>query len=113
MSITIHPAIINGVIDGPEVNMANTNAAQVMYLLGYVGEDQTWGEATPEDLLGRILIAQALLPFATDDEHGRPDVVEGNFTWCGTAPGYLAGRLAELGELAAWAHQHSRAVVWG
>lgn len=108
MSITIAPAIPGG----PEVNMANGNARQVLDLLG-VTWDGDWDEVPAEDFLGRVLIAQALLPVATDDEHGRPAVQERNWTECGRRPGYLAERLAELHEVATWAVEHQAAVTWG
>jgi hypothetical protein len=98
---------------GPELNMANGNAAQVMDLLGFDRDWHEGGELAAEDLLGRVLFAQALLPVATDDEQGRPEVTDGRWLWCGTRPGYLAGRLAELQELASWAQAHRATVAWG
>ncbi|ROO82595.1 hypothetical protein EDD29_0076 [Actinocorallia herbida] len=102
--------------DAPEeVNLANGNAARVLHLLGLpCGEWEMGGEATAEDFLGRILIAQALLDVATDDEHGRPDVTDGRFFFGGQRPGYLADRLAELEEVATWATRHGEDVIyWG
>ncbi|MEV7011730.1 hypothetical protein [Streptosporangium sp. NPDC051022] len=108
MSITFHTSLRIG----PEVNLANGNAAWLLGLLGYDGQEG-WGQAPAEDFLGRALLALGLLDIATDDEHGRLTVFDGRFVSCGTAPGYLAGRLAELQELACWAHQHHVPVVWG
>ncbi|MFC6081012.1 hypothetical protein [Sphaerisporangium aureirubrum] len=107
MSITFfttHP-------QGPQVNMANGNAAAVLDLLGYPGEENLYGESAAEDFLGRVLTAQALLATATEDD--TPDVTDGRWTSCGRAPGYLAGRLAELHELTTWAHHHQSPVLWG
>lgn len=109
MSITFHTTATRG----PELNLANGNAARVLELLGYDLAEEWGGEAHAEDFLGRTLLAQGLLDVATDDEHGRPTVYDGRDVWCGTAPGYLAGRLAELHQLATWAHQHHALVVWG
>lgn len=107
MSITFAPAV-----DGsPEVNLANGNAKQVLDLLGF-DFDGDWAEAPGEDFLGRVLIAQAFLPVATDDEHGRPAVQERNWTECGRRPGYLAEKLAELHDIATWAVEHQAAVEW-
>lgn len=105
MSITFHTPL-----GGPELNVANGNAVDLFELLGLPVEE--WGEAPAEDLLGRLLIAQALLDVASDDEHGRPDVTDGRHTFCGRRPGYLADRLAELQKIATWAHQHHVPVVW-
>lgn len=96
---------------GPELNMANGNAAAILQLLGLPADPG--GEATAEQMLGRILIAQALLDVATDDENGTPDVHDGRVIYCGRRPGYLAERLADLQEIATWAHQHHVPVVWG
>lgn len=95
---------------GPGLNMASGNAADLLELLGLRGQ---WvGEAPAEDILGRCLIAQALLGVATDDGHGRGDVTDGRIVSCGRPPGYLADRLAELREIATWAHHHHLPVVW-
>lgn len=107
MSITFAPALVGG----PTVNMANGNAAQVIDLLGLI-DDDGWGETTAEDLLGRVLLAQALLDVTFDDENGRRAVQERNWIDCGRQPGYLAERLAELQEIATWAHERNAVVVW-
>jgi hypothetical protein len=105
---------------GPELNVANGNAVDLLQLLGLPVEP--WGEAPAEDFLGRVLMAQALLNVATDDEHGRPAVFDeqGDLfgvtvptVWCGRRPGYLAEKLAELHQIATWAHQFNAAVQWG
>ncbi|MER6830873.1 hypothetical protein ABT352_33105 [Streptosporangium sp. NPDC000563] len=108
MSITFSTSFRNG----PEVNMANGNAARLLDLLGYDAQEG-WGEAPAEDFLGRTLLAQGLLDITTDDEQGRPTVEDGRFIYCGTAPGYLAGRLTELREVAIWAYHHHTTVAWG
>ncbi|MEV5211283.1 hypothetical protein AB0K35_27805 [Micromonospora sp. NPDC053740] len=107
MSITFAPAITGA----PEVNMANGNAAQILDLLGYTF-DGDWADASAEDFLGRVLIAQALLPVATDDANGLPAVQERNWTDCGRRPGYLADRLTDLHRLATWAVDNQAAVEW-
>ncbi|WP_181871642.1 hypothetical protein [Sphaerisporangium album] len=96
---------------GPELNLASGNAARLLELLGLT---EPWGECEAEDFLGCVLTARGLLDVATDDEQGRPTVTDdGRWTWCGTPPGYLAGRLAELQDIATWAHQHHGPVFWG
>lgn len=107
MSITFAPTTAGG----PEVNMANGNAAQVFDLLG-LHFDGDWGEAPAEDFLGRVLLAQGLLDVATDDERGLPGFREGNWIECGRRPGYMADRLAQLHEIATWAIEHYTAVGW-
>lgn len=110
MSITFFTADSTG----PELNMANGNAARLFDLLGYNVEDACQGgEAAPRDLLGRVLLAQGLLDVATDDEHGRPAVTDGRWFEGGTAPGYLAGRLGDLHKIASWALHRDLAVWWG
>lgn len=107
MSITIAP----DAPVGPTLNMANGNAAQVFDLLGLT-YDGDIGETTAEDLLGRVLLAQALLNVTVDDEDGRPEVRDGNWIECGRRPGYLADKLALLREIATWAHEHHVAIWW-
>jgi hypothetical protein len=118
MSITITAAIAqDGILDlttrpgVPQVNMANGNAVALVDLLG-LDFDGDFGEAPAEDFLGRVLLAQALLDVTVDDEHGRPDVRDGNWITCGRRPGYLAERLAQLHEIATWAHEHDAVVAW-
>lgn len=92
----------------PEVNMHNGNAARVLDLLG-IAWDGDLGEATAEDFLGRVLLAQAL---AGDDE-GVPAIEDGRWHVGGRRPGYLAGTLTELADIAEWARRAGAAVVWG
>jgi hypothetical protein len=94
----------------PTLNVANGNAAELFELLG-LEFDGDYGEATAEDFLGRVLIAQALVGVAFDDENGRPTFSEGLETWCGRRPGYLAEKLAILHRIATWAVEH-KAMVW-
>lgn len=107
---------------GPEVNMANTNAAEVLAALGLLTDTPAPGEPVTEELvgscdavdfLGRILLAQAILP----SDPGRP-VTEtqapGGPRWidCGRAPGYVQSRLADLTEVCDYALAHGVKVSW-
>lgn len=118
MSITFSAAANHGTYyataDGsPELNMANSNAARLLGLLGFTHEDDYYGGVVDaQNLLGRILIAQGLLDVATDDEHGRPTVTDGWMVDCGTPPGYLADRLTILQDIATWAQGRSLRVAW-
>jgi hypothetical protein len=108
MSITITAAQ-----DGaPQVDMHNGNAADVLDLLG-ICWDGDLGEAPAEDFLGRVLLAQALLDVARDDQEGTPALHEGRWHVGGRRPGYLAERLTELHDVADWAARAGVAVVWG
>ncbi|MFD0857163.1 hypothetical protein ACFQ07_33475 [Actinomadura adrarensis] len=113
-------------LGGPELNLNNGNAAEVLALLGFTTEDM-WGcEAPAEDFLGRILMARALLDVSTDDEHGRPaytdngeslrglfgDGFQAEVIHGGRWPGYFADRLASLQEIAEWAYSHHADVRW-
>lgn len=98
-------------LEGPEVNMNVGNAAVVCDLLGL---DPEYGETTAADLLGRVLLAQALLDVTHDDEQGLPASTDGRWTWGARRPGYLAEKLAELHKLANTAQGHQDAVItWG
>lgn len=98
-------------LGGPELNLHNGNTRTVLELLGLPAEEP-WGDAPAEDFLGRVLIAQGLLDVTTDDEHGRPAVTDGRVTYGGRNPGRLAQVLAELQDIASWAHQHHADVTW-
>lgn len=106
MSITIRPTT-----GSHHINLANGNAAELLNLLGLTF-DGNGGETTAADMLGRILIAQALLDVATDDDTGRPEYVQRNLIHWQRRPGYLADKLAELHELATWAHERHASIVW-
>ncbi|MEV0135765.1 hypothetical protein AB0H83_45895 [Dactylosporangium sp. NPDC050688] len=96
--------------EGPEVNLANGNAADILALLGLPAEP--YGEATAEDFLGRVLIATAMLDASTADADGRPEIIDGRWVQFERRPGYLAEKLALLHEVATWAHQHGTDVWW-
>jgi hypothetical protein len=117
MSITFTAAILrDDVLDltdrpgVPSLNVNSSNAAELLSLLGLDVEPD--GDVAAEDLLGRVLLAQALLDVATDDEHGRLPATEANWTTCGRRPGYLADRLAVLHTIATWARRHDAIVAW-
>lgn len=98
----------------PVANLSNENAR---FLLGALGlpTDDLYGEATAEDMRGRILLAQAIGP--VDAGHPaltsrRPDgsvfAVVG-----GREPHYLQERLDDLVKVVDWCQAHSRQITWG
>jgi hypothetical protein len=92
----------------PKVNVNSRSTADLFAVLG-LRYDGGVGQAPAADILGRVLIAQALLDVATTDEHGHPD---GRGT-CGIRrPKYLANRLGQLHQLATWAYRHHAVVAW-
>lgn len=114
----------------PGVNVTNDHAARLLDLLGLPFGDGT-GQCPANDFAGRVLLAQALLDAATADEYGTPDTAidayaradddyaaisaparTGRWVECGTAPGYLAARLADLAELADQARARKTPVRW-
>lgn len=118
---------------GTSINVSNSNAAQLLGLLGYnasaepegfvLGGVPVYGELcgddAPDKFLGRVLTALALLDAATDDAHGKPAVTSGGpgtgratFIDCGRPPRYLARRLRELEDLANEAKANRAQVVW-
>ncbi len=124
------PLIVPAAVDDrPAVEVSSTNGMLLLSLLGflansapdrfmldmldtrgvaYSGDCDLTGEAAPQDMTGRILLAQAL--FGAD--MGVPTVTDGRFVAGGRRSGYLDHRLAELAELAQWAELHDRMVVW-
>ncbi|MFI8769585.1 hypothetical protein ACIGN6_32400 [Streptomyces sp. NPDC053792] len=91
---------------GEGVNMANSNAARVLGVLGY---GELAGEAEADDFLGRVLVGLALTPV----DAGRPAAAEGNFIDCGRRAGYIQERLEELRGLAEEARARRLPVCWG
>jgi hypothetical protein len=108
---------------GPQVNMANGNARELLDVLGLPGGEDLAGQVDAHDFLGRVMVGQALSPA----DPGRParqlvpgehtlfgPVREGGATHidCGRPAGYVQERLEQLAEVARWAIAHDRAVVW-
>lgn len=103
-----YPTSVSAVqANAPEVNLSNVNARHILGVLGYETEDLC-GSATADDLLGRILIAQAINP--TDE--GIPAVQEGNIVDCGRPEGYTDERLLILHDIVRAAEEHSARVLW-
>ncbi|MFL0579549.1 hypothetical protein [Dietzia sp. 179-F 9C3 NHS] len=102
--------------EGPEVNVANTNARELLALLGYAEDGvvhDLYGSEDADAFLGRVLTAVALSPV----DEGVPATVNasaGGVTIidCGRAPGYVQARLAALEELARWCRDRQRRVCW-
>ena len=87
------------------INVTNLHGAQLLEILGLGGQESPRISGT--DLLGRVLVALALLPV----DEGTPDLVDGNVITCGRRPGYLQMRLADLHALAQTALDLGRDVV--
>ena len=92
----------------PEVNMSNINAREVITMLGLSTEDLC-GTLQASDLLGRILIAQAVAP----RDAGIPATQEGNFVYGGREEGYTDDRLIELLSVAEYAAERNLVVSFG
>jgi hypothetical protein len=109
----IHPGTV--LVQEPcdyEVNMSNANAFAVLDRLGY-SVTEPYGEATPEEFLGRALVANVGL-----DDSG----VDGATTYlidgpvmhdCGRRAGYFDDRLGRLAWLAEYARDHELMISWG
>jgi hypothetical protein len=121
----------------PEVQMSQSNAADVLRVLGFTSghdiageagrerstlvdiltamapDDVEWcGSVDPDDLEARILVAEALV-----DDAARPtarEVFESGSVLVdmGRAAGYVRSRLADLTTLAEFARQRNARVVW-
>lgn len=109
MSVTIY--VRTDRTDRPEVNMSNVNARFVFDALGIVGDDVYCGTMSGDELLGRVLVAEALAP---EDEgipvHERE--ARATFIDCGRAPGYLQERLAQVHDIAEHAACEGLQVGW-
>jgi len=103
--------IVIPAIDAPEVNMANTNAAFIIELLGI--EFDYCGSIPAAELLERITFGEVV----GGGDAGTVAVeyrAEGGATVidCGRHAGYADERLAQLREVAEWAVAHGREVTW-
>lgn len=97
----------------PEVQLSNSNAAVLLDVLGItVGKDwheRCTGSMGAEDLLGRILIAEAIAPISAEV----PAFAEGNIIWGGRQEGYIQSKLEGLKNVALFGFQHNRNITWG
>ena len=99
----------------PEVNVSNRNAKHVLSVLGFgeVAPDALYGGVSASDMLGRILMAEAVNPSdegtatTVDGGEGTATVVD-----CGRHEGYTEDFLASLRSVVEFAAQHGREVVW-
>lgn len=107
-SATVEPAVAV-----PEVQMSNSNAVTLLSVLGLAsGEDFSdycTGAISAENLLGRILIAQAVNPA----DEGTDAFSEGNMVYCGRSEGYTEAKLSQLAEVAEYASQRCLTIQWG
>lgn len=99
---------IKPITDAPELNVSNANAEAILSVLGFE-EIQYEGTISGDDLMGRILIAQAINP----TDAGIPATRDGNFISCGRNEGYIDQRLEQLAEIAAFATKHNLSIYWG
>lgn len=99
--------------DALEINVSNVNARLLLENLGFSiidedGELDLCGSAAGTDLLGRVLMAQALVP----SDAGMPAMQTGNIIDCGRHEGYMDERFEQLSDIATWAAAHNAEVVW-
>lgn len=98
----------------PSVNMSQTNAQEILEVLGIDMEEAGYaGAFSVEDLEGRILMADALAPvselrptFTHKGETG-PTMV-----YCAREEGYVQNKLARIADVVAAAKELNRMVVW-
>lgn len=95
--------------DAPELNVSNFNAQSVFDALGIqILHEEYFGEMSPDDLEGRILIALAVSPVSAE----RPASTEGNISFCGREEGYVQEKLIQIQEICSYARTINRNVVW-
>lgn len=99
----------------PVVNITSLNARPVLDALGYPREidPDMWGSCEPGDFLGRILMAQAIAPVDEGLEAHQAPGLGAPWIHCGRDAAHLQRTLASLVEVAEWARDHGRLVVWG
>ncbi len=105
--------------EAPFVNVSNENAKELLSMLGLmeteVFSENCVGSVSAEDMLGRILLAEALVP--TDAGVPLHTVASGEGTAtlinCGRAPGYFQDKLALLKHVVAYAAERKLSMSWG
>lgn len=105
--------LVDRVLPFDELNMANGNAAELLTLVGFAGDDLYAGSCDAGELLGRLLVAGALL----DPSPEVPERVErssGGATLVdfGRPEGYLNDKVDRLAEVARFASDIGSSVVW-
>lgn len=97
----------------PEVNISSLNARHILGVLGFGDDADLSGSAQPADMLGRILMAEAInpadagIPATSTTSSGGMVMVE-----CGRVTGYTEGILSRLHEVVEFATAHGREVQW-
>lgn len=104
----------NGTENIPMSNFANTNAAEILTTLGYEVSPDLCGYDSAESFLGRVLIADAVLPVSAE-RLTEVSKVEGQATmvYCGREEGYMQNVLDELRTLAELAAEGDFVISWG
>ncbi len=98
--------------DATSINMSNSNARDVLRVLGLEGEDLS-GSCEAEDLLGRCLIAIAVAPDAELIPYEQTGANGAKVIDMGRAKGYIEEKLIAISELCRGAMTHHRTVQWG
>lgn len=105
--------LVDPVLPFEQMNLANGNAAELLTLLGFDGDELYAGVCDAGELLGRLLVTDALLEPSPEKlemvskEPGRATLVD-----LGRPEGYLNDKVARLAVLARWALQHDAEVCW-
>ena len=98
----------------PEANMSMENGREILDVLGIDMEEEGYcGAFTPEDLEGRLLMAEALAPIS----ELRPSLTHKGETgptnvYCEREAGYVQNKLALIADVVAAAKSLNRKVVW-
>lgn len=117
MSVSFFP-LTQAPIEDPEevlvVNLANSNAAHILDLLGMPDEHghiDMYSQAPAPVFRGALILAQQLAPA----DEGVPAVTDpsGRFTHCGRRPGYTRDVLARLEALVDECDRLGVEMAWG
>lgn len=96
----------------PEVQMSNSNAVDLLDLLGIKnGKDfaeRCAGSMSAEELMERALLAEGFAP----ENSGLTTMRIDNVVYSGRPDNYIAQKLAGIRSLAEWALSNGRKVIW-
>lgn len=106
---------VTPVVVEPEVQVSNVNSVSLLSVLGLGSDsgedfsDTCLGSLPAEDFLGRVLLASAVAPVSAEV----PTFREENMVFGGRVEGYVQGKLDALYDVALFAVENGREVMWG
>lgn len=113
-----HANAVHEGVNSDEINVSNSNSVSILEVLGLMTQDDEFcdvccGSMNAEDFLGRVLMALAVAPESAERVSEQTMFASGGmYVQCGRPAGYVQSKLLRLKEVAEFAIQHDREVIW-